>query len=570
MRAHPIPHAVGILAGNVFAFAVVGFTIVVGRITDEVIVPGLDGGGVAGRTVLAGVAAIALIGLVRGVSVMVRRYFNMTAVLRGQQMWRLAITDRYMDAPRSYYWSKPTGELMAHADADVEMAMSMLMPLAFSLSVVSLAVVSLISLLMIHPLLVLVAVLLFPTLFVLSRAYVLAVEEPAARAQAMIGRVSAIAHESVDGIMVVKTMGRQDAEVDRFARAVAELRDERLKVARYQALFQPALYSLPNLGILVLLLVGAWLVSRDAATLGEIVQAMALFNILTMPVQILGYLFQQMPRSVVAMDRIDRVMDTKPELSPPSPPHVPEPVAVVFDDLTFGYPLVDGTAPTPVLGDFSARIEPGESVALVGATGSGKSTLVALLAGMVSPTAGRVLLGGVDVADLGVDGASAVVAPVFQETFLFADTVRENLTLGRPVPDPELERVLHLVAADGFVAELPRGIDTVVGERGVTLSGGQRQRLAIARALLRRPGVLVLDDATSAVDPIVEAEILSNLRAHRGRTLLVVAHRLATIRLADRVLFLQGGRIAADGIHERLLDLPDYAALIRAYEEAVS
>ena len=189
---------------------------------------------------------------------------------------------------------------------------------------------------------------------------------------------------------------------------------------------------------------------------------------------------------------------------------------------------------------------------------------------MVSPTAGRVLLGGVDVADLGVDGASAVVAPVFQETFLFADTVRENLTLGRPVPDPELERVLHLVAADGFVAELPRGIDTVVGERGVTLSGGQRQRLAIARALLRRPGVLVLDDATSAVDPIVEAEILSNLRAHRGRTLLVVAHRLATIRLADRVLFLHGGRIAADGIHERLLDLPDYAALIRAYEEAVS
>ena len=458
---------------------------------------------------------------------------------------------------------------MAHADADVEMAMSMLMPLAFSLSVVSLAVVSLISLLMIHPLLVLVAVLLFPTLFVLSRAYVLAVEEPAARAQAMIGRVSAIAHESVDGVMVVKTMGRQDAEVDRFARAAAELRDERLKVARYQALFQPSLYSLPNLGILVLLLVGAWLVSRDAATLGEIVQAMALFNILTMPVQILGYLFQQMPRSVVAMDRIDRVMDTKPELSPPSPPHVPEPVAVVFDDLTFGYPLVDGTAPTPVLGDFSARIEPGESVALVGATGSGKSTLVALLAGMVSPTAGRVLLGGVDVADLGVDGASAVVAPVFQETFLFADTVRENLTLGRPVPDPELERVLHLVAADGFVAELPRGIDTVVGERGVTLSGGQRQRLAIARALLRRPGVLVLDDATSAVDPIVEAEILSNLRAHRGRTLLVVAHRLATIRLADRVLFLHGGRIAADGIHERLLDLPDYAALIRAYEEAV-
>jgi ABC-type multidrug transport system fused ATPase/permease subunit len=169
------------------------------------------------------------------------------------------------------------------------------------------------------------------------------------------------------------------------------------------------------------------------------------------------------------------------------------------------------------------------------------------------------------------------VAPVLQETFLFADTVLNNLTLGRDVPAEEIQDVLAIVAADGFVASMPDGLDTVVGERGVTLSGGQRQRLAIARALLRRPRVLVLDDSTSAVDPTIEAGILRNLRvtpsagpASSDRavpTLLVIAHRLATIRLADRVLFLDGGRIAASGTHEDLLDVPAYAALARAYEE---
>ncbi len=215
---------------------------------------------------------------------------------------------------------------------------------------------------------------------------------------------------------------------------------------------------------------------------------------------------------------------------------------------------------------------------MVGATGSGKSTMVSLLCGLVQPTAGRVLLGGVDVSDLGPDGAAGVVAPVLQETFLVADTVRATLTLGHDISAEEIDAALETVAADGFVEALSDGLDTVVGERGATLSGGQRQRLAIARALLRRPRVLVLDDSTSAVDPTIEAGILRNLRVAPGTrrtasdpgvpTLLVIAHRLATIRMADRVLFLDGGRIAASGSHEELLDVPAYAALARAYEEA--
>jgi ABC-type multidrug transport system fused ATPase/permease subunit len=220
-----------------------------------------------------------------------------------------------------------------------------------------------------------------------------------------------------------------------------------------------------------------------------------------------------------------------------------------------------------VLDGLSLTIPASGSVALVGSTGAGKSTLVALLARMLEPDAGSVRIGGVPLAAIDEDELRAAVVPVFQETFLFADTIRENLTLGLDVPDEEVRRVAALCRADEFIAELPHGYDTVVGERGVTLSGGQRQRIALTRALLRRPRVLLLDDATSAVDPRIEAEILANLRAELDTTLVVVAYRLATIRLADRVLYLADGRIAADGRHEALLARPDYSALVRAYEQ---
>ncbi len=545
----------------------VGFTVVVGRVTDEVIIPGLDNpGSVDGRDVWLAMGAIALVGLVRGVSVMVRRYFNFMGAMLTQRTWRRGIVDRYLDSPLRFFQTRPAGKLLAHADADAEAASSMLMPLAFAVTVVVLVALAVASLVVVHPLFALVAVLLFPTLAVLNQVYTRAVEAPSARAQAMVGRVSAIAHESLDGVLVVKTLGREEAEVERLTDASEELRRERLVVGGIRARFEPLLYSLPGLGVLVLLLVGLWLVDRGAVSVGQVVQAMTLFGILWLPVQILGYLFQEMPRSVVAMDRIDSVLEAEPELRPdPAPvlPLVPGSVGVEFSDVSFAYP-----AGGPVLSGLTLSVQPGEVVALVGATGAGKSTLLGLLSGLFPVDGGRITIGGVDVAELGADGIAEVVAPVLQETFLFADTVRRNLLLGADVPDGELHRVLGLVAADRFVGELPQGLDTVLGERGVTLSGGQRQRLAMARALLRRPRLLLLDDATSAVDPVVEAQILQNLRAHPGRTLIVVAHRLATIRQADRVMLLDDGRIAAEGTHEELLSVPAYTALARAYEEA--
>ena len=573
------------MGANVFALAVVGFTVVIGRITDEVIVPGLDGDGVSRRSLLTAVVVVVAVGVVRTLSIMIRRWFNMLATVSTQRTWREAVTDQFLDVPLAFHRARPAGQLLAHADADVEVATSMLKPLAFSLSVIVLAVASLVSLLVVHPWFALVAVVMFPTLTLLNRRFTRKVEAPAAAGQEAVGVLSGIAHESLDGVLIVKTLGREGAEVDRFSDAANDLRNHRLAVGRLRSRYAPLYYSLPQIGIIVLLLAGVWLVDSGSVTIGEVVRAMSLFSILTLPMEILGFLFQEMPRSVVAMDRIDGVLaeateprpEPRPEASTGSARHDAGPVVIEFEAVAFAHP--DGLE---VLRDLNLRLEPGESVALVGATGSGKSTAVALLAGLVPPTSGEVRIGAEATTTLGPEGVAVSVATVLQETFLFADTVLANLTLGRDVSDEELAAALDASSATDFVAALTEGLDTMVGERGVTLSGGQRQRLAIARALLRRPAVLVLDDATSAIDPVVEAGILNALRRPTDHesdrlvassplarpTLLVVAHRLATIRLADRVLFLDDGRITASGTHEELLEVEGYAALARAYELA--
>ena len=567
IKAHPIPHIIGISAGNLFSLVVVSFTIVLGRVTDKVIIPGLDGDGVEGRTILGGFVAIVIVGLIRGFSVMLRRFFNFTAVEKTKQTWRLGIIDNLLDAPRAHYWTRSTGELLARVDTDVETATSVLMPLAFSVSVISLILVSLISLLILHPFFFVVALLLFPVLAVLQRFFVRAVEGPARRAQALIGELSEIAHESLDGIMVVKTIGRQKQELDRLIKSSERLREERLKIGWQRSVFSPLLYHLPNFGILILLMVGGLLVDNGSVTVGETVQAMALFMILTLPVQILGFMFQEMPRSVVAMDRIDEIFSIdKVQYSKEG--KVEKPVDVIFDKVGFSYPTEnDEQVRQTVLEDFSEKISEGESVALVGSTGSGKSTLVMLMSGLTEPTSGNITLGNANVGELGPDFVSDHIAPVFQETFLFASSLRENLILNGNVSDSDIHSALQVASAQGFVSELPQGIETIIGERGVTLSGGQRQRIAIARALLRKPSVLVLDDATSAVDPKVEAEILQNIKKETNCSLVVIAHRLATIRLAERVIFIDDGRVSASGSHDELLKIDDYANLVSAYED---
>jgi ATP-binding cassette, subfamily B, bacterial len=280
-----------------------------------------------------------------------------------------------------------------------------------------------------------------------------------------------------------------------------------------------------------------------------------------------GWILSQMPRAVVARERIDEVLVLPAEVQPPiSPVPLPE-GALGVEVRSVSYRV----GRSRVLDDVSFEVRPGESVALVGMTGVGKSTLAQLLVRLDDPTRGSIEIGGVDLRHADPEPFRRSVAIVFQESFLFATTIRENIALDSGAGADEVEHAAEIAHAAGFIDRLSNGYDTIVGERGHTLSGGERQRIAIARALVRRPRVLILDDATSAVDPSIEAAITSALRRELRTTLIVVAYRVAPIRLADRVLYLEDGRLRASGPHERLLhEQRGYAEMVRAYERSGS
>lgn len=384
------------------------------------------------------------------------------------------------------------------------------------------------------------------------------------RAQEKVGEVSSVAHESIDGALVVKTLGRESAEVMRLAAKADGLRNERISVGRLRAGFEPAFDALPTLGAIILLAVGSWRISTHAITTGTLVQFLSLFQLLAFPIRLLGFLLSDIPRAVVGRARIEEVL-SEPARRRQDQGRTPLPdgaLGLEVERLNFGF---DGN---DVLRGIDFRVHPRETVALVGPTGAGKSTLMDLLIGLEDPSQGRVLLGGIELARVDPEERRRAVSIVFQESFLFATSVRDNIALDLDASNEEIRQAARLAQAHLFIQNLPDGYDSVLGERGVTLSGGQRQRVALARALLRKPRVLLLDDATSAVDPTVEAAVLHGLTRSLRCTLLVVAYRVSTISLADRVLFMDGGRIVAEGTHSQLLANPAYEAMVVAYERA--
>jgi ABC-type multidrug transport system fused ATPase/permease subunit len=574
--AHPVPFATSVAGSSVFALTSVLGTIVLGRVTDRVIIPAFNGD-VASSTIWAGAIAIVVVAFIRSAGVITRRYFAGMTAAANMATLRHQIADRYLDVPLSFHREHTTGTLLAHADNDVMVASEVINPLPFSTGLMLLIVFSLVALFAIDPLLTLVGLVLFPAMFALNRFYTRRVELPARTVQERVGDVSAITHESFEGAMVVKTLGRQDAEVERLSYAADQLRVARVRVGALRALFEPTLDALPNLAIIALLAVGGWRVSTGAVSPGELVQAMALFTLLAFPMRVVGFLLEEMPRSVVALDRIDRVLEAAPEPTPVDPHALPGgPLDVDAEALEYGH-----VAGVPVLQDCDVHIASGEVVALVGPTGCGKTTLCELLAGLDRPDKGVVRVGGIDLTEVTRETLRTSVALVFQESFLFTDTIANNITIGTELGGTELdgteasESSLRWAAGIAqvarFVDSLPARYETAIGERGVTVSGGQRQRIALARALLRRPRFLLLDDATSAVDATVEARILHGLRDELDMTTLIVAHRVSTIALADRVLFMQEGRITATGSHGELLATNrDYEAMVRAYEQEVA
>ena len=563
IRLHPLPFAIAVSSAAVYAAATVASAYVLGRVTDQVLVPAFQGG-VSVQTVLLGAAAVMLVALVRAVGIVFRRFFAGMTAARVQATLRVMVIDHYRRLPMAFHRSKPAGELIAHTESDVMTATEVLNPLPFSSAVVLLVVFAVVSLVLTDPFLAAIGLTILPLLTVLNHFYSVAVEAPARRAQEKVGEVASVAHESIDGALVVKTLGRESAEVMRLAAKADGLRTERISIGRMRASFEPAFDALPTLGAIILLAVGSWRISTHAITTGTLIQFLALFQLLAFPIRLLGFVLSDMPRALVGRSRIEEVLVEPPRRRQGTgSAALPEgPLGLEVDRVSFGF---DGNV---VLREIDFAIRPHETVALVGPTGAGKSTLMDLLIGLEDPQQGSVRLGGVDHAGIHPEARRKAISIVFQESFLFASTVRDNIALDLDVTDAEVKEAARLAQADGFIENLPDGYQSVLGERGVTLSGGQRQRVALARALLRKPRVLLLDDATSAVDPTVEAAILRGLRQSLRCTVLVVAYRVSTIALADRVLFMDDGGIVAEGTHQQLLANSAYEAMVMAYERA--
>jgi ATP-binding cassette, subfamily B, bacterial len=554
---------------------------VLGWATDNVVLPAFETGEYTWGGLVAIVALFLGVAILRAVGIVARRLGAGVMQYRMQAHHRRAVTRQYLRLPMEWHQRHPTGQLLSNAASDVEAAWAPIAPLPMAVGTVAMMVIAVVQMLLTDLVMALVGLTIFPLVIAANIVFQRIQSPLMTRAQALRAEVSEVAHESFDGAQVVKTLGREREETARFAHKAHQLRETNIKAGKVRAVFDPVLEALPSLGVLAVLGVGVQRVLAGEADPGDVVTVAYLLTIVSFPIRSLGWLLGEFPRSVVGYERVQHVLDATGEMrygDHALPGTADRGARLDVDGLAYRYP-----GGVPLLEDLTFAVEPGRTVAVVGATASGKSTLTSLLVRLVDPDEGAVRVDGTDIRDLGHGELARHVALVPQQAFLFDDTVRGNVTLGADVGDDEVWAALRVAQADGFVAALPDGLDTRLGERGTSLSGGQRQRLSLARALVRKPRLLIMDDATSAVDPEVEARILAALRdrpvdpraTHRenpsesdgSASVLVVAYRKATIALADTVVHLEGGRVVDQGTHTELLARsPGYAHLVNAYE----
>jgi ABC-type multidrug transport system fused ATPase/permease subunit len=505
-------------------------------------------------TVLAiEIAAIVLLGLVRAVLMFGRRMISGRQALGVEYDLRDELYAHFLRLSFGFYDRSQTGQLMSRATIDLQSVRFFLGYglIFFAQHVVTIVVVA-VALFFYSWELALVALATTPAIVLTAYRYS-RVSHPVLRdVQQQLGEVATVAEESIVGVHVVKSFSQEERGAERFAAASNSVFERTLHANRQRAVYVPLLAFMPVVAQAAVLLIAGRMVVSGSLSIGDFTAFNLLLAMLVMPLRMLGMWVGQAQRATAAGERIFEILDEREEVAdrPDARPLPTGPGEITLDGVEFSY-----ESGNLVLSGIDLEIDAGRTVALIGRTGSGKTTLAALVPRFYDVTAGRMLVDGVDVRDLQRRSLRREIGVISQDPFLFSASVRDNIAFG--IPDAPLEAVeaaARAAQAHEFIEELPQGYDTVVGERGITLSGGQRQRVAIARALLIDPRILILDDATASVDATTEAKIRAGLReVMRGRTTIIIAHRLSTIALADEIVVLEQGRIAAQGTQTELL-----------------
>ena len=513
-------------------------------------------------------AGIVVLGIVESIAGAMRHYFAIRNRGRGQASVRDGIFHHVLGLDARYHDRVGAGDLMSRASNDAELVARMLDAMGHTIGYLLTIFGVCIVLVVLDPILALAVLLPLPFIAFGFWRYSSRYAERTRLLQEELADATTLVEETVAGIRVVKGLGAGKALSARFRRQSDLVVARALDVANVDAVFLPLLEVLPLLAILAVLWLGSRMAVEGQISIGTLVAFTTYVSMLVWPMRVIGQRVGTLQQAVAAARRVVEVLKERSSIvERPDATSTELRGHVRFDEVRFAY-----ESARPVLDGLTLEIEPGTSLALVGETGAGKSTVAGLLARFYDTDEGSVSIDGVDLRDLRLVDLRRAVASVFSETFLFTDTVRANIAYARPdASDVEIERATRLAGASEFVRRLPDGYDTLLGERGYSLSGGQRQRLAIARAILADPAVLILDDATSAVDATKEHEIRSALaEVMRGRTTLVIAHRAATIALADRVAVLEDGRIVEQGTHAELVARSARYRLLLALEEAAA
>jgi ABC-type multidrug transport system fused ATPase/permease subunit len=566
VKRRPWSFTLAVTGALLFVSAIVASAIVAGRITDSLIVPVLENGeSIAGRLWPA-IAMIAGVAVWKSIGITLRRSAAGWLQYGTRADARKRLIEHQMRLDLAWHDGRSTGDLLSVSEVDTNQGTFVLAPFPYATG----------SLFLLIGTVVLVAAsdMFLGGIVLLGLVAMLAIDitgafrtyQPFIDVQQQRGRVSGIAHESIDGALTIKALGRRREETARFAEASNTLRDELIHVNSMWVGYRAVVEAIPTIITLAILVVGSFRLASGSVSAGDLVTVAYLLSLLTMPVSLLGFVIWEMAHSMAAWKRVQVVLDSEDTVDHGGALASADVSGGTVDTaaVSFGY-----AADAMVLADVDLDIRGGRTIAVVGPTGSGKSTLALLFARLWDPDVGRISIDGRDVKEFARSELAGEVAYVAQESFLFDDTVEGNITLGAAIPREDVRAAAALAGAQQFIDELEYGFDTRIGERGMSLSGGERQRIALARALVRRPRLLVLDDATSAVDPSVETRILKGLRrSELPSTVVIIAYRKASIALADEVIFIEEGTVVAQGFHDELMEsTPGYSRLLTAYED---